>query len=174
MTTYAARERASSRHLSDAEFRSAPGAGTLDREVFLSYHAAEYVMAPPTTLGPFSHYDREEMILATKRQVERLLTLRRPNWDTYGARPVSPDALDRATRLVLDLVDHEIRTPRLYPLSDGGVRLEWAGPDGEAWIDIPATDEATYYLLDETTAVEQEGALVDVPARMWEFLLSLR
>lgn len=174
MTTSAPPEPTSSRHLSDVDFRSTSGAGTLDRELFLSYHAAEYAMVPPTTLGPFSHYDREEVIRATKRQVEHLLALRRPDWDSYGARPVNPDALDRATRLVHSLVEHEVAVPRLYPLSDGGVRLEWASQDGEIWIDLPTADDATYYFINQKTGDEREGPLVDAPLELLEFLASLR
>ncbi len=174
MTTFAPPERTRSRHLSDVDLRSTSSAGTLDREVLLSYHSAEYAMAPSTTLGPFSRYDKEEVILATKRQVERLLTLRPPDWDSYGARPVNRDVLDRAARLVLHLVEHEVTTPRLYPLSDGGVRLEWASSGGEIWIDYPVADEATYYFVDERTGDEREGPLVDAPLQMLEFLASLR
>ncbi len=167
-------DRTASRHLSDRDFRATSGAGTMEREGFLSYHAAEYAMLPQATIEPFAHYDREEVILSTKRQAERLLILRRPGWDSYGARPVNPGALDRATRLVLHLAEHRVIAPRLYPLSDGGVRLEWASDLGEVWIDIPAFGEPSCFFVDERTGHEWEGPLVESPGQIQELLTSMR
>lgn len=140
-----------------------PGAGAMSVEGFLSYHSTEYIIPPPTTIGPFSSYDREEFVLSMRRQVERLLALQRPNWDSYGALPIATEAVERAARLVLKLIDHELPVPRLYPLSDGGVRLEWVGPEAEVHIDLPVVDEPTAYYADERTGDEWEGSISDVP-----------
>lgn len=174
MTSYTLRDRSASRHLSDAELRPTTGPGTMDEEGFLSYHAAEYTMSPPTTIGPFSDYDRQEVLLATERQVWRLLLLQQPDWDSYGARPIHPVAVYRATRLLLSLIEHEVPAPRLSPLVDGGVRLEWRGRWGEVYIDVPAENEPAGYFIDEETQGEWEGPLAEAPGRMLELLTDLR
>lgn len=155
--------RSPSRHLSTPETRLTTGAGVMSTGSFLAYHATEYVLPPPMTSRPFSDYDREELVLSVKRQVERLLSLQRPNWDSYGARPIASGAVERAAGLVIQLIEHEMPAPRLYPLSDGGVRLEWVDGDAEVYIDVSAVDEPTAYYTDERTGDEWEGSVSDAP-----------
>lgn len=146
----------------------------MERAGFLSYHEAEYSAVPPMTLlGSLAHYDREEVVLQVKRQAERLLLLRTRGWDSYGARPVNPEALDRAVRFVLHLVDYELAPPRLSPLNDGGVRLEWFGAVGEVWIDIPASGEASCFFEDERNGDEWEGPIDEAPPQMLELLTAM-
>jgi hypothetical protein len=175
MSSFTLPAQTASRHLSDADVRETGGAGTMDQEGFLTYHAAEYAESPLNSFELLlSLYNREGMVLSMKRQAERLLQLRRPDWDGYGARPISRTALDSATRLVLYLADHQVVPPRLFPLVDGGVRLEWASPSSEVWIDIPASGEALGFFEDERTGEGWEGPLVESPDSMLDLLMRVR
>lgn len=53
------------------------------------------------------------------------LTALRPNWDSYGARPIDATS---ATRVVGFLLDHAyggLSAPSVVPMTDGGVQIEW-------------------------------------------------
>ena len=56
-----------------------------------------------------------------------------PNWDGYGALPVSKDAF-KEVKVFLDLLVAEIPPviiPEITPEVDGGIELEWYSPEGE-------------------------------------------
>jgi hypothetical protein len=55
-----------------------------------------------------------------------------PNWDSYGADPVTQRAISAARQLLVDIVDRlgttalETALPyNIAPLNDGGIQLEW-------------------------------------------------
>ena len=81
------------------------------------------------------------------------------DWDSYGAKPITPTAIDVAQRVVKRGVDRfgqlvfEQALPyAVVPSPDGGVQLEWLSGDREFDLDI-APDGGQSYLL-----VEGEGA----------------
>lgn len=85
----------------------------------------------------------------------RQLSALAPDWDSYGAKPVSDKAI-RATHQLLStirdplgtLLGDQIQPFAIAPLADGGLQLEWRGPKGTLEVDI-APDGKLGYLLVE-------------------------
>jgi hypothetical protein len=59
---------------------------------------------------------KRPLALAALRQMRHM----EPNWDSYGAKPIDPRAVDRAI-LMLDSLPGDWHP---VPMSDGGVQLE--------------------------------------------------
>lgn len=76
-----------------------------------------------------------------------------PNWNGYGALPISPDVIDRAA-VFLDTV----ATPlMIVPTNDGGVQFEWEVP-GVKYLEVECLPDGFGYLLEiPGQAVEQDG-----------------
>jgi hypothetical protein len=67
---------------------------------------------------------------------ERLAELSRlePDWDSYGALPITPEALAAAGSIIGNVIARtgEQGLPRdIMPIADGGVALEWRRPGFE-------------------------------------------
>lgn len=90
-----------------------------------------------------------------------------PNWDSYGAVPISSDAITRTKailRRILALGDKGIPLPFIGPSGDGTLVLEWKTPAGkELILDIPLGEEPLPFLLVEPQGpegeVETEGVI---------------
>lgn len=59
------------------------------------------------------------------------------DWDSYGARPISPVAIAETRRLLAAMCGDGLPTA-IVPLCKGGVQLEWVaggpgGPGGPGW-----------------------------------------
>ena len=94
--------------------------------------------------------------------LERLAELAKlgPNWDSYGAEPISSHAVAVAYQLLFAIysqVSVPLRShiqPFAAPLSDGGIQLEWKGK--RATLDVQIAPEGTFgYLLTEGEAPNQ-------------------
>ena len=57
-------------------------------------------------------------------RLEELLNLK-PNWNGYGAGPVSPQTADRARSMWAALEGIGMTPPQLVPLDDGSLQMEW-------------------------------------------------
>ena len=84
---------------------------------------------------------------------ERLAELSRlePDWDSYGALRIAPEALAAAGSIIGDVI---ARTgtqgvPRdIMPIADGGVALEWRGPGSELGLNACAEGGWTALLVE--------------------------
>jgi hypothetical protein len=86
-----------------------------------------YVERPGVRSGvPSPMPQWEEFASARLAQLERLS----PNWDAYGAYPVSRTHSTRAARFLRLVMSDNSPLPDVVPLSDGGVQLEWYLPWG--------------------------------------------
>ena len=64
-------------------------------------------------------------------------------WDSYGASPVTPEAIEKAKTLVRIWGEREPQ-PSIAPLCDGGISFDWDEDGHWLILDIPATGgEAT-------------------------------
>ena len=72
-----------------------------------------------------------------------------PNWDSYGGRATSLEAVEYVDKLVGQL-GAVFELPELHPLPSGGIQLEWCSPDAEVLIEFGASGRAS--LLVETPA----------------------
>jgi hypothetical protein len=64
----------------------------------------------------------------TVEALARILCLP-PNWNSYNARPVSPDAVISSIELLNQVAAPDTPPPQVVPTNRGGVQLEWHFPD---------------------------------------------
>jgi len=91
------------------------------------------------------------------------------NWDSYGAAPISQNAIEKTKlilREILAVSGKDCPLPFIGPSPDGGVGLEWTVPSGkELILDIPPSEEPLTFLLVEPTdsgdEKETEGTIGD-------------
>lgn len=65
------------------------------------------------------------------------------DWDSYGADPISPNAIAKAKSIVTSvmiafggIIGNVVQLTDVIPIADGGVQLEWIGPHAELEIEI--------------------------------------
>src|SRR5215469_7571862 len=65
------------------------------------------------------------------------------DWDSYGADPISPNAIAKAKSIIISamlafgrIIDNVVQLTDVIPIADGGVQLEWVGPHAELEIEI--------------------------------------
>ena len=94
----------------------------------------------------------------------RLLYLE-PNWDSYGAPPISKAAISEALRYLLTAPEERLGPAYAMPRNDGGVVLEWRLRTGTLELVFTAvnTVEASW-LTTEDVEVEVAGEAT------WELL----
>jgi hypothetical protein len=77
------------------------------------------------------------------------------NWDSYGASPINPEAIQKARgilRSVFALGGTSIPLPFVAPSPDGGIELEWKTTSNkELMLDIPPVEGHMAFLLVEPT-----------------------
>lgn len=71
-----------------------------------------------------------------RQRIAHLSQLKR-GWLDGEADAPTRQALDRTEDLLLACVDEQIPRPGMYPLVEGGVRLEWSTPSGGVELDVP-------------------------------------
>lgn len=84
----------------------------------------QYVDRRPSVPSPLAPW--EESVTSALAALERLT----PNWDTYGAFPVTRTHSTRAAKFLRLVMAEDSVVPDVVPLSDGGVQLEWYLPWG--------------------------------------------
>ncbi len=131
------------------------------RDEFASFSSAsralsEYLNSVPRYILP-SRTFVETSSSRVQPILEKLFSFERlgPNWDTYGAEPVSHEALDLSRRLVRAIEARLMRgapgTVRPFfvaPTSDGGIQFEWKTTDIAAELEI-SPDRALALLIDQ-------------------------
>ncbi len=108
-------------------------------------------------------------------QVEALKGLARlcnlpVNWDTYGSIPISDAVLDAATELVRGASFDAAPTPRIVPVSGGGVQLEWS--KGAKELDLRVTPDLRYEIVARDGELIEEGSASALNAASLASLLS--
>ena len=106
---------------------------------------------------------------ANPEAVERIrkLTNLGPDWDGYGGKTPTEQAVKATVELLLKthrLTQGSLESPFIAPLPEGGLELEWELDSGaELMLVIPPTGTNIRYLLDEPTSsgdtVESEGVV---------------
>ena len=86
------------------------------------------------------------------------------DWDSYGSPPPSEVAVTAGVRLILGIdLDHFV-SPRIVPVSGGGVQLEWNCGSREVEIEIDDEGSAEYLTSVHTKPVEEGPiSLGDLP-----------
>ncbi len=79
----------------------------------------------------------------TIKKLDQLLDLPR-DWDSYGSSPPSEISVKAAVRLILDIDFEYFVSPRIVPVSGGGVQLEWSLGSRDVEIEINDEGSAEY------------------------------
>lgn len=103
----------------------------------------------------------------------------KPNWDSYGAEPISGNAIDAASVLLMSLAARlepwfgsRVKPYVVVPLSSGGVQLEWRGPGGTIEVEANAEGRLSYFLLSGSEEEASAEEADDVPPAIIQKLLS--
>lgn len=93
-----------------------------------------------------------------------------PDWDTYGALPLTSTALARADALVRKVVElygdargERVAPYTVMPIADGGVSVEWRGPSADLELDIGPTGKLSYLLVTRGDGGRQFDEGTDLP-----------
>ena len=88
------------------------------------------------------------------RTLIQLLALPR-NWDSYGSPPPLEVAVAAGVRLILAIDIEYLVSPRIVPVSGGGVQLEWCLDSREVEIEIDNEGSAEYLKSVDAKPVEE-------------------
>ena len=100
----------------------------------------------------------------TLRKFVQLLDLP-PNWDGYSARAVDPAILERALRVLLDVVPPGAPVPYIVPSPAGGIQVEWHERHADVELEFKVDGTASFFMeadeheVDESAPIEQIGKL---------------
>lgn len=98
----------------------------------------------------------------TVRKLRELLSLPH-DWDSYGSRPPTFVAVNRALQVVLEITLDVFLLPRIFPVPGGGVQLEWRSGRRELEIEIDDCGSVEYLKVEQGTPVEEGNlGLADV------------
>jgi hypothetical protein len=85
---------------------------------------------------------------AAQKKLEELSKLPE-NWNSYGSQPIQPDAIEVTAKLLSDLVKLKMPEPQIFPVSGGGIQLEWENSKCELEIEILPNKSVEYLIVDE-------------------------
>jgi hypothetical protein len=120
---------------------------------------------------------------AALRKLDELKNLPE-DWDSYGADPISPNAIEKAKSIITSvmiafgsIIGNVVQLTDIIPIADGGVQLEWTGPHAELEIEIsPNSNIGLLYISgseDRRNYEESEdNSLNDVYAKIAWLILS--
>ena len=113
------------------------------------------------------------------KRIRKLASLE-PDWDGYGGRPPTEEAVTAAAGLLLEthgLTQGRLDSPFIAPLPEGGLELEWDLDFGaELMLVIPPTGTDIRYLLDEPTSssgIDESEGVVSKDATLSELISRL-
>jgi hypothetical protein len=102
-------------------------------------------------------YGVSSSLRKAQRKVTELSNLSE-NWDSYGSSSIQPPAIEMALK-ILSLVDRQgVATPQIFPVSGGGIQLEWQSGSRELELEILPNGMLEYLVVDEQKNM-QEGSL---------------
>jgi hypothetical protein len=81
------------------------------------------------------------------------------NWDSYGAVPTNPLALRRAQLVAERMLTLPLPAPRLFPVPDGGVQLEWSAGPVELELEIQPGGHVVFVCDDTQSNQRIDGEL---------------
>lgn len=110
------------------------------------------------TAEPAKGHRVSDPIQQTIRQAEKLLRLPR-GWNSYCAKPISSDAVSKATAFLLrfDALVPNLAAPAVVPTVRGGLQLEWHGQGVDIEVEFGSGDPDSWSAEDEK-AVESLSA----------------
>ena len=110
---------------------------------------------------------------AMEQGVSALLDLAQ-GWDSYGAPPISLEAIKAALAAIFSIAGDESMAPMIVPTSTGGCQLEWHSDMIDIEIEFAPTGESTLFMQERTSGRTWEGNLANHAEYVREFLTRLR
>ena len=81
------------------------------------------------------------------------------NWDSYGAGTVQPGPVNVAMNVANGIMRPSTPSPRVVPLSSGGVQLEWHREGIDVELIFDPEEEPSFYYRNSQTGEEADGLL---------------
>ncbi len=102
----------------------------------------------------------EELTTQSNKFLAKLTELTRLgyDWDSYGSPPPSPDFVNGVIRLLSRTNILEIQNIEAFPISGGGIQIEWSSEPQEIEIAFYPNDRGTFLITLETGDVLREGS----------------
>ena len=95
---------------------------------------------------------------AAERQLNELLALE-PGWDGYRAREVADTAVEATVEVLDRFMNEALEFPDLFPLSDGGIQIEWHADGVDIEIEVSREGDAFVLATGPDDTVLAEGEL---------------
>ena len=95
---------------------------------------------------------------AVLHKLQELLYLE-ADWNSYGAPPITFDAIRTALEVLGEVVPRRAPAPTIVPTVDGGVQLEWHRGGIDLEIEITSPHQAVAYFAQQETSEEWEDDL---------------
>jgi len=98
--------------------------------------------------------DREyPWLVPVAENVQRLLWYEK-NWDSHGAQPLNPNAVQEAFSILCRVMTDEHQAPRLSPTPSGGLQMEWRIPKALMQVEVDYDGSISAYLSDTRSGAE--------------------
>jgi hypothetical protein len=81
-----------------------------------------------------------------------------PNWDGYGAPPIDPAVIDAAKMFVANLPDKQSPRPRVVPMSNGTLQLEWHHGSKSLELEFESASSIRYLQWHPEQQIEEEDS----------------
>lgn len=108
-------------------------------------------------------------ISSVRKGVRRLLELE-AGWDTYGAPPISTEAIKAAMRVLFSVAGRETLPPTIVPTSAGGCQLEWHSEMVDIEIECSPTGDTSLFMQHQPSGQIWEGGVEEHVAYIRRFL----
>jgi hypothetical protein len=118
------------------------------------YPSAQRSHTSPQWSGVVLLRDLSRWQIEAVRKLFQLLALPR-DWDSYGSPPPSEVAITAGVRLILGIDLDNFVSPRVVPVSGGGVQLEWSLGTSEVEIEIDNEGSAEYLKSSKGKPIEE-------------------
>jgi len=112
------------------------------------------------------HTTAFELMASSSAKLDELARLE-PDWDSYGARPMTAIAINQANKLLIDVARHYLELGLLHvlrtkpwfiaPLADGGIQIEWKSNRGALEVEIGGDGQIGYLIEPPTGQFENAG-----------------
>lgn len=94
-----------------------------------------------------------------------------PNWDSYGALPISRRCVEYAIRILIQVMGNRTPAPSVVPTVSGGVQAEWHINGIDLEIEVSSPTNGQFYFFDHRTENEREGSIPEGLIELKEKLL---
>jgi hypothetical protein len=81
-----------------------------------------------------------------------------PNWDGYGGAAINPAVIDAAKSFIVKLADERAPRPRVVPMSDGTLQLEWHAGAKSLELEFESPSTIRYLKWHPDRRIEEENS----------------